>query len=137
MDNLAEKYGDAVAVSLDPRAPPLADDASEEQMAWRTEKLAWWTGATMGDFYGADRNKPFRVLVAGNVVYDRLNEDGTNKPEDEDPYPSDEAVEKFGERGGRVRFWGPIIPKEGNKFWGSLTPGKLTLVHNAIDAELA
>jgi hypothetical protein len=135
--NLAEKYGDAVAVSFDPRTAPLAEGASEEQVAEREQKLAWWTGSPMGGFYGADGNKPYRLTVAGTVVYDRLNEDGTNKVDGEDPQPSDEAVQQFGERGGRVRFWGPIIPAEGNKFWGGLTPGKLKLVHDAIDMALA
>lgn len=135
--HLAERHGDAVVVSFDPRSPPLPDDATEEQKAWKAEKTTWWSGAPMEDFYGADGNKPYRLTVAGQVVYDRLNEDGTNKPDGEDPEPSDEVTEQFGERGGRVRFWGPIIPTEGNKSWGGLTPGKLKLVDDAVATALA
>jgi len=83
-------------------------------------------------FYGAEKNKPFKIEADGKVLYDRLNADGSNRPE-ADPNPSEDATALYGEKGGRVRYWGPIVPKEGNAWWGGPTAGKLQALHQNID----
>ena len=139
--SLTDKYGTAVNIVHDPRISSLPPDASDEQRAARAEDTAWWKGEPMGDFnydpmLKTAMNKPYRLLVGDTVVYSRLTVDGTNFPDADDKNPSEEAVSEFGERGGRARFWGPIIPTEGNKFWGGRTPGKLQMVYDAIDEQL-
>lgn len=91
---------------------------------------------TSDQFYGADKNKPFKIELNGVVLYDRLKPDGSNKPPEDDKYPSEDATAEFGEKGGRARTWGPIIVKEGNSWWGGKTQGKLEELHKAIQAQL-
>ena len=63
-------------------------------------------------------NKAFNVSVDGTEVYNRLNADKTNRT-DTDPNPSTDGGKA--NAGGN---WGPIVPKEGNDWWGTATPGK-------------
>lgn len=84
-----------------------------------------------------DFNKPMRVVVGGTEVYNRLQPDGSNKVAADDPHPSDDATAEFGEKGGRVRQWGPIIVSGGNAWWGGPTPGKVEAARAAIAGLLA
>ena len=75
-------------------------------------------------------NKAFNVSVDGTEVYNRLNADKTNRT-DTDPNPSTDGGKA--NAGGN---WGPIVPKEGNDWWGTATPGKLAAIKAAIDAKM-
>ena len=35
------------------------------------------------------------------------------------------------------QYWGPVVPIQGTKRWGGITPGKLGLLYAAIDSRLA
>ena len=77
-------------------------------------------------------NKSFKVSVDGAVVYNRLNDDGSNRT-DTDPNPSTDGNGGKANAGGS---WGPIICTDGNDWWGSPTPGKVAMIKAAIDAKL-
>ena len=77
-------------------------------------------------------NKSFKVTVDGAVVYNRLNDDGSNRT-DTDPNPSTDGNGGKANAGGS---WGPIICTDGNDWWGSSTPGKVAMIKAAIDAKL-
>jgi hypothetical protein len=88
------------------------------------------TGLTkeqMGD------NKDFNVSVDGEVVYNRLNEDGSNRT-DADPNPSEDGGKANG--GADGGSWGPVICTEGNDWWGTVTTGKVAAIKAAIDAKM-
>jgi hypothetical protein len=77
-------------------------------------------------------NKDFNVSVDGTVVYNRLNDDGSNHT-DTDPNPTDDGNGGKANAGGS---WGPVICKEGNDWWGSPTTGKLAAIKAVIDAKM-
>ena len=77
-------------------------------------------------------NKDFKVSVDGAVVYNRLNDDGSNRT-DTDPNPS------VGRNGGKANAggsWGPIVATTGNDWWGSTTPGKVAAIKAVINAKI-
>ena len=72
-------------------------------------------------------NAPFEVKVNGAVVYNRLQDDGANRTDD-DSMPGDKE--------GAPVNWGPIITNGGNKWWGGNTTKKADSVFAAIEAAL-
>ena len=75
-------------------------------------------------------NKDFQVTVGGEVVYDRLNADKSNRT-DADPNPSED-----GGKANAGGSWGPVICATGNDWWGSATPGKVAAIKAAITAKM-